>query len=245
MNTTTATAPGAPQAGGTASRLHLVLAALLMLGCLALTVWFKPTALWSDQAGEPDLEAVVPKSFGNWVASPYGANVVVNPQQEEALRNIYSNTIARVYVHKPTGRQLLLSLAYGKDQTRDTQLHPPEACYRSQGFRVDRLQPEDITAGTLTLPAMRMDTVMGLRREYVTYWIRVGDRLARGSLERNLVRMRFAARGYIADGLLFRVSEITRDKGENSYRLQDEFMRELLSSVTPAGLDGLVGKRGP
>jgi len=148
-------------------------------------------------------------------------------------------------MHRLTGRQVMLSLAYGKDQTRDTQLHAPEACYRSQGFRVDRLQPEDISVGKLTLPAMRMDTVVGMRHEYVTYWVRVGDRLSRGSLDRNLVRMRFAAKGYIADGLLFRVSEVTRAKSSDSYALQDEFMRELLANVSKAGMDGLVGKSVP
>jgi EpsI family protein len=221
--------------------VHLLLAGLLMLACLGLSVWMKPTKLWSDRVGEPDLENIVPKSFGDWVLSPYGAIAVVNPQQEAALRDIYTSTIARAYIHKPTGRQIMLSLAYGKDQSRDTQLHPPEACYRSQGFRVDRLQPENISVGNLTLPAMRMDTVLGARQEYVTYWVRVGDGLSRGSLDRNLVRMRFAAKGYIADGLLFRVSEVTRAKSSDSYALQDEFMRALLGNVSKAGMDGLVG----
>jgi EpsI family protein len=223
-------------------RLHLLLAGLLMLACLGLSVWMKPSLYWSDRVGEPDLENIIPKSFGDWVLSPYGATAVVNPQQEEALKAIYNNTIARAYIHTPTGRQIMLSLAYGKDQTRDTQLHAPEACYRSQGFRVDRLQPEDIQIGKLTLPAMRMDTVMGVRHEFVTYWIRVGDGLSRGSLDRNLVRMRFAAKGYIADGLLFRVSEVTRISPAQSYALQDEFMRALLGHVSQAGIDGLVGK---
>lgn len=239
MNTVAANAP----AGVRSDRLHLVLAVLLMLACLGLSVWLKPTKLWSDRVGVPDLEAIVPKAFGDWVASPYGASVVVNPQQEEALRDIYTSTIARVYRHKITGRQIMLSLAYGKDQTRDTQLHPPEACYRSQGFRVDRLAPIDISVGALTLPAMRMDTVMGTRREFVTYFVRVGDSLSRGSLDRNLVRMRFAAKGYIADGLLFRVSEVTRGAADDSYRLQEEFLQELLASVSKPGMEGLVGKQ--
>jgi EpsI family protein len=225
-------------------RLHLALALLLMLACLGAAAWLQPTQLWFDRVGMPALETIVPKEFGDWVESPYGAQAVVNPQQEEALARLYSNTLARAYIHKPTGRLLMLSLAYGKDQSRDTQLHPPEACYRSQGFRVDRLVPVDIQAGELSLPAMRMDSVMGVRQEYVTYWMRVGDQLARGSLERNLVRMRFAAKGYIADGLLFRVSEISRGRADDSYRLQDEFNRALLANVSKAGLDGLVGKRG-
>jgi EpsI family protein len=233
-----------PPLSAGAARLHQLLAALLMLSCLALATWLQPTHFWSDKVGAPVLEDIIPKAFGDWQLSPYGANTVVNPQQEEALNRLYSATLARAYIHKPSGRQILLSLAYGKDQSRDTQLHPPEACYSSQGFRVDRLAPQDIRFGTLTLPAMRMDAVMGIRQEYVTYWMRVGDELARGSLQRNLVRMRFASQGYIADGLLFRVSEVTRARADDSYRLQDEFMRALLAQVSPAGMDGLIGKRG-
>lgn len=226
-------------------RWHLVLAVALMLTCVIGTSIFKPTALWSAVVGQPDLEHIIPNSFGPWELSRYGANVVVNPQQEEALRNIYTNTLARAYVHKVSGRQIMVSVAYGNDQTRDTQLHPPEACYRSQGFRVDRLLPYDLTVPGHTLPAMRMDTVLGTRREYVTYWIRVGDELSRGSLQRNLVRMRFAAKGYIVDGLLFRVSEVTRGTAGDSYAQQDEFIRDLLSNMPPASLKHLVGYDRP
>lgn len=226
-------------------RLHHILAALLMLVCLAAAAWVKPERFWSDKVGEPDLQAVVPKAFGDWVENPYGAKEVVDPQQEETIRAIYNNTIARGYIHKPTGRQVMLSLAYGKDQSRDTQLHPPEACYGSRGFRILQLEPEDIRVGDVTLPAMRMDAVLGQRHEFVTYWMRVGDQLARGSLQRNLVRMRFAARGYVADGLLFRVSEVTQAVPSKSYELQDEFLRALLAELAKFGsYEHFVGKRG-
>jgi EpsI family protein len=245
MNTIAATdtgrAKGLPPAGWDLA--HLLLAGLLMLACLGLTVWMKPTKFWSDKVGEPDLENIVPKAFGDWTLSPFGTNAIVNPQQEEALRDLYNKTIARVYIHKPTGRRMMLSLAYGRDQSRDTQLHAPEACYGSQGFRINRLQPEDIRIGSVTLPAVRMDTVIGVRQEYVTYWVRVGDELARGSLQRNLVRIRYATRGYIADGLLFRVSEVTPGPADDSYALQDVFLRALLASVPKAAVHGLVGQQ--
>jgi EpsI family protein len=222
---------------------HHVLAGLLMLGCLALSFALKPGLFWSDQVGVPDLEKIIPHSFGDWVQSEHGSTAVINPQQEETLKNIYTATLARVYIHKPTGRQLMLSIAYGRDQTRDTQLHRPEMCYRSQGFRVEKLDYADVKLAGLNIPATRLDTSMGIRREPVTYWIRVGDELSRGSLNHNLVRMRFAAKGYIADGLLFRVSEVTKAAPQESYRLQDQFVESLLNSMTPAGRADLVGKK--
>jgi EpsI family protein len=225
--------------------VHLLMAGLLMLACLGLSVWIKPTKLWSEKVGEPDLENAVPKAFGDWVLSPHGVATMVNPQQEDALREVYSSTLARVYIHKPTGRQVMLSLAYGSSQSRDTQVHLPEVCYGANGFRIMRLQPDDIRIGDLTLPAMRMDAVTDMRQEFVTYWVRVGDQLARGALQRNLIRMRFAVNGYIADGLLVRVSEVTRRSAVDSYRLQDEFMANLMAEIARTGnLERFVGRFG-
>jgi EpsI family protein len=226
-------------------RLHLALAGLLMLCCLAFSVLVKPTNFWGDVVGAPNLAAEVPSQFGDWVQSPYGVQSVVNPQQQEAIDAIYNETLARIYIHKPTGRTLMLSLAYGKDQSRNTQLHPPEACYGGNGFRIDRLAPVDVDVGLLKLPVMRMDAVMGVRHEFVTYWMRVGEQPARGSYQRNLLRMQYALKGYIVDGLLFRVSEITRAKPDDTYALQDRFMRDLLAAMPRDKLHGYIGTVGP
>ena len=243
MNTLASAFPGTDSRPRVVTALNYWLAAALMLACLAAAAWMKPTRLWSDTTGIPDLEKIIPHEFGDWKELPNGVTVVINPQQAEALRDIYTSTLGRAYVNVKSGRQIMLSIAYGKDQNRDTQMHPPEACYRSQGFRVDRLTPENIKTKYAELPAMRMESVMGLRQEPVTYWMRVGDRLSRGSLDRNLVRMRFAAAGYIADGLLFRISEVTKAPPADAYQVQDDFINALFSSMTPAGRSELIGKR--
>jgi EpsI family protein len=249
MNTATASAANAAtlqaRPATARQRLHLVLAGLLMLACLSFASWFKPTHYWSDVVGSPNLAVDVPSRFGDWVESPYGAQSVVNPQQQEAIDAIYNETLARVYIHKPSGRTLMLSLAYGKDQSRNTQLHAPEACYGGNGFRIDRLAPAEVDAGLLKLPVTRMDVVMGVRHEFVTYWMRVGEQPARGSYQRNLQRMRYALKGYIVDGLLFRVSEVTRARPEDTYALQDRFMRDLLAAMPRDKLHGYIGTVGP
>ena len=242
MTTAAVTAPSLP-GPRPAAMANYWLAAVLMLACLALAAWMKPTRLLSDRTGIPDLEKIIPHEFGDWKEVPNGLTVVVNPQQAEALRDIYTSTLGRAYVNVKTGRQIMLSIAYGKDQNRDTQMHPPEACYRSQGFRVDRLTPENIRTKHVELPAVRMESVMGLRQEPVTYWMRVGDRLTRGSLDRNLVRMRYAAAGYIADGLLFRVSEVTRAPPADAFKVQDQFLESLFDIMSPADRAELLGKK--
>lgn len=221
--------------------LQARLAIVLMLGCLLVAIGLRPTVLLSSRTGEPDLEALVPKAFGDWVMSPVGAAAVVNPQQAEAIREVYTSTLARAYVHRPTGRVVMLSLAYGNDQNRDTQLHRPEMCYGGNGFRIETLEPVDLHLAWGDFQATRMLGVMGVRREPVTYIIRYGDTNVRGSLQMNLTRMRYAARGYIADGLLFRVSEVTRARLEDAWALQDQFVQALLAAIPESGRLQLIG----
>jgi EpsI family protein len=238
MNTLTANLQQAPR------RIHVILGVVLMLLCVVLAEQLKPTRLWAETRALPDLEAMVPKQFGDWTQAQFGANSVVNPQQQESLANTYTSTLARIYVHKPSGRAIMLSLAYGKDQSRDTQLHRPEMCYRSQGFRVDSVFPADLAlTGNSTLQTTRMLTSLGPRQEPATYLIRIADSNIRGSMQMNLVRMQFAMQGYIADGMLFRVSEATRTPPKDAFVLQDRFIADLLVNLTPLARDQIVGSR--
>lgn len=209
----------------------VVLAAGLMLGSVVASEWAKPTRHWSDAVGTPKYADIIPTSFGDWQMLEIPARAVVNPVQEERLMELYTETLARAYVHKPTGRMLMLSVAYGKDQSTDTQIHTPDACYPSQGFKVESREHHDIKVAGGMVPAVRLLTTMGAQRtEPLTYFIRVGDGLARGSKDRNLARLSMAVRGYLVDGMLFRVSEVT--KSGDAFQLQEQFIQELLSHVS-------------
>ena len=52
--------------------------------------------------------------------------------------------------------------------------------------------------------------------------------------------MNMGLKGYIADGLLFRVSEISNDE-KGSYALQEQFIGDLLRSLSPVGQNVLIG----
>jgi EpsI family protein len=225
------------------SRWHVAVAIALMLLCLVGAELIKPSRYAADETGVPDLERLIPAKFGEWVQSGDGANTVVNPQQEAALNELYAVTLSRTYRHQPTGRVLMLALAYGKDQSLATQVHTPEACYPSQGFRIEQSRNVDLNTPFGSLKAVQMNTSMGLRIEPLTYFVRAGDQVARGSLERNLVRLRFAARGYLADGMLFRVSEITTRP--DAHPLQERFINDLLNALPPAGRRQLLGQSAP
>jgi len=221
----------------------LLLCVAIMLGSVGLAQFLKPHKFWADHTGEPNYEKVIPHRFGDWEEVPYANRGVVNPVQEESLRRIYSQTFARTFVHKPTGRGIMLSIAYGRDQTNDTQLHTPEQCYPSQGFRVDHREDVDLPSPVGTIKAVRLLTTLGTeRKEPLTYFIRVGDSVTRGSKERNIERIKLAMRGYLVDGTLIRVSEVTRR--DDPFVLQDQFIADLLKAMPEHDRGYVIGKRG-
>jgi EpsI family protein len=220
----------------------LAMVVALMLGCVGAAEALKPRKFWADVIGEPHYESIIPRQFGDWQEVVYANKAVVNPVQEENLMRLYSETFARTFVHKPTGRAIMLSIAYGRDQSNDTQLHTPDACYPSQGFRVDKRMEEDVKTSFGDLKSVRLLTTMGSQRtEPLTYFVRVGDGVARGSRDRNIARLKMAMRGYRVDGMLFRVSEVTRN--ESPYGLQDAFIQDLLNNVSAETRRKIIGSQ--
>jgi len=217
-----------------------VIATLLMIGTLAASWWLTPKRYWFDEIGQPDLQQIVPKQFGDWVASDKAPVMMVNPELSEVLRVIYSQTLSRLYVNQRSGHVIMLSIALGVDQSRATQLHLPDGCYRTQGFTVDDKRYDLLNSPIGAIKLTRLATHAHARNEPVSYWIRVGKWNARNPLEINLSRLALAARGYIADGVLFRVSEISDDT-ESSFRTQDQFMNDLIAAIPPAGRAALIG----
>lgn len=215
----------------------------IMLGSVAMAELLKPRKYWADVIGDPHYETLIPRQFGDWQELPHANRVVVNPVQEENLMRLYSETFARTFVHKPTGRLIMLSIAYGRDQSNDTQLHTPEACYPSQGFKVENRTEHAVDSGFGPIDAVQLMTTMGPQRtEPLTFFVRVGDGVARGSRDRNLARIRMALQGYRVDGMLFRVSEVT--KRDNAFELQDLFIHDLLQAVGPEGRRRIIGSAG-
>ena len=216
---------------------------LVMFGSVAAGLSLEPHQYWADFTGEPHYEQIIPHRFGDWEELPNANNSVVNPVVEESLKRIYSQTLARSYLNRTTGRVVMLSIAYGRDQTNDTQLHTPDQCYPSQGFKVESLVPADIPTSYGPIKSMQMVASLGVgRREPVTYFIRVGDAVTRGSGERNMERIKMAMRGYLVDGTLVRVSEVTRR--DDAFAVQDQFLADLMTHLPKAGRHFLLGAQG-
>ncbi|MGE5452631.1 MAG: exosortase C-terminal domain/associated protein EpsI [Acidobacteriota bacterium] len=202
--------------------------------------WLRPRAYWADEIGDPHYSQLLPQHFGEWITVPNASAAVVNPVQAEMIERIYSETVARAYVSRRTGRAIMLSLAYGRDQSTDTQLHTPDMCYPSQGFRVESMHKSLLQTAWGALPAVQMQTIMGQRSEPLTYLVRTGDVVTDGSLQRNLARLGLAVRGFKMDGLLIRVSEVTRSP--DAFEMQARFLNELLASMSDRDRAKFIGR---
>lgn len=223
--------------------LHAWAATLLFVVCGLAAWWLTPQATWFDHLGRPDFEQIIPRSFENWVALDNGKApaMIIDPQQVDAINALYTQTVSRTYIHLPTGRRIMLSLAYGDNQVLSQQLHRPESCYSSQGFKISNLREERFKHDERSLAIYHMTAQTGGRDEQVSYWIRIGDRILEGSPNAlNIARMHMGLKGFIADGLLFRVSDIGGDTA-SSVQLHSMFITDLLNTLTPQQRHLLAG----
>lgn len=81
----------------------------------------------------PDVEALLPVQFGRWSVDRTIVPLAVSPDVAQMLATLYDRTVARTYVND-LGERVMLSVAYGANQSRALQLHKPEVCYVAQGF---------------------------------------------------------------------------------------------------------------
>jgi len=219
------------------------LAAIFMAACFVAAGLFSPHQTWFDHIGRPQFKDVIPSQFGDWVDSGDATGgLIIDPQRQEALDNLYTQIVSRTYVHKRDGRRIMLSLAYGDIQTYAKQLHRPEACYSSQGFEIQDLHQDQLQAYGQTINLYRMTARAIGRLEQVTYWIRIGEKVVSGPPHAlNIERMVMGLKGYVADGLLFRVSELAED-AQSSDQLQNQFIIDLLHALNPVQRAMLIGQ---
>jgi EpsI family protein len=230
-------APTPTASAGRTSRSIVV--AVVLLVTAALGHWAVPT-LASGPDANAKLGAIIPASFGDWRIDASIVPLAPSPDQAALIGEIYDQTLSRTYVNA-RGERVMLSLAYGRNQSRRFQIHKPEVCYVGQGFKLTYSSLGAIPVGNRQVPVMELVAVQGQRVEPITYWIRVGDELGRGWMEQNKIRARYALRGAIPDGLLFRVSTIARGRPEADFELHTRFINELTASMAPAHVAAVLG----
>jgi len=226
-------------------RTSLILFVLMVISSFSVKA-LMPTIMLAEQYGKPNLEELVPRSFGTWKLDPNQSAVILNPVQEENINRIYDQTLSRTY-SRPDGYRVMLSISYGADQRSGVALsvHYPEVCYPAQGFQVLTNKEGSIATEHATIPVRRLETTLGMsRREPVTYWITLGSERTVGGLDRRLIELRYGLKREIPDGLLFRVSSIDRDS-KHAFAIQEQFVKEFVQNLSAEGRIRLAGAKAP
>ena len=212
----------------------------VLIAASVTAIALRPTKLMSETHAAIVLDALIPQEFGDWKEIAGGGTQVVNPQVEAQLSEIYSQTLSRTYINS-NNEIIMLSIAYGGNQSRNLQVHRPEVCYVAQGFQITSLHKNDIALSSSKVPVMQLTARHGKRVEPITYWVRMGDEIVRGNLEQGRARLKYGLSGYIPDGLLFRVSNISDTDELESYQLHQAFIQDLFKSIAQDKRTALLG----
>ena len=199
----------------------------------------RPSAKAAEKGQAVSLDAVVPKSFGEWTELPEQGAQVVNPQTKELLDKLYSQLLTRTYVNKQ-GYRVMLSLAYGDDQRGGLQAHRPEVCYPAQGFKLGKVEDGALATSYGDIDVRRLRTYQGARNEPVTYWLTVGNQVIKTAFEKRIAQIRLGLTGQIPDGLLFRISSIDADDARG-FAMQQKFVADMMAAVSAPTRKQLTG----
>ncbi|MDO9238285.1 MAG: EpsI family protein [Aquabacterium sp.] len=220
--------------------LRTTIIVLSMFSAIAAGKMLKPTPLYTDASPPPiKLAQAVPTRFADWTEEPNQQVTIVSPEVAAMLQSLYSDNLTRTYINAK-GERIMMSLAYGADQSRALQVHKPEVCYESQGYKISGSTKSATPTVFGHLPVMRVLASRGARNEPITYWIRSGDIIVRGWYEQNLARVKAGLAGHYPDGILVRISSIDGDTS-HAYASQDAFIQELVRALPPEGRQILLG----
>jgi EpsI family protein len=228
------------------NQVQVILASIAILGSAVLAEVLTPRELMARTSASMSLERVIPKQFGTWTLVPEISPVTpadpegyVEPDPNSA--RIYSQEVGRGYTDGH-GNVVMLLVAYGPVQNYRLKAHRPEMCYTAAGFRISDKTGAAISYrdGTAPIKMTRLIAERESRFEPVSYWMRVGNDIANGVVDRQLIRLKYGLRGIIPDGALVRISTIGLPR-EASFKLQDQFIRDLLAAIPPQELKFFTG----
>jgi len=187
------------------------------------------------------LEQAIPASIGDWKLLPNAvaqATLATNEEGGALTDEIYDDVLMRTYVNAQ-GAQMMVALAYAREQRQDVKLHLPEICYPAQGYKVLNLSQATLAvgAGGSIVPGKHMLARGNGRTEAVTYWTRVGDGYPNAGLAMRTKIFRDGLQGKISDGILVRASMLVPDgaAAPAAYAAQEQFLRQLVAATDARG----------
>ncbi len=212
------------------------LAAAAMVSTAAAMPMLKPRP--AGDAGI-DLERAIPAAFGEWRLDPEMVPVPPAPDVQAKLDRIYRQIVQRGYVNA-RGERMMLTVAYGGDQSDALKAHRQEVCYAAQGFEIHGLSHGGIEVAGRAVPVTRMVAVLGERVEPVTYWFTMGDRVVLGRLERLKVQLASLVTGRVPDGMLVRISDLSGDPAA-SFAAHESFAGAVFAALPASQATRFLG----
>lgn len=191
--------------------------------------------------GPHKIADMVPLSFAGWHVTPSNAVVLPKPRKGSLADTLYGEQVSRLYLGD-NRLPVMLVIAYGDTQSDALQLHRPEVCYSAVGFQISSSSRIEVPLQHgAVLPARRLTATSNDRTEPILYWTRIGDYLPTNGTEQRLMKLRTEMRGFIADGVLVRLSTVGDPSPETFDGLQ-EFAAAMLAATRAEGLPALVGR---
>ena len=228
-----------------ANRIQIASASFAILLAAIFAKVLQPHQLMARTAAAPALESIVPRQFGTWTVVPEMSPVKPTDTEQYDLDSlnakIYSQEVGRTYTDGH-GNIVMFLVAYGPAQTYRLKAHRPEICYTANGFRVSDKTKSFLhyRNGAPPIETIRLITQRESRFEPVTYWMKIGHDISNSVIDNQISRLKYGLRGLIPDGALIRVSTIGLPR-EASYKLQDQFIRDLLAAMPPNELKFFTG----
>lgn len=223
--------------------MRYLLIGLFMCTAAVLALALTPKQRVADQGPKIDLETMIPKKFGDWRVDESIVPLQVSPDVQAKLSKIYNQTLSRTYINS-RGESVMLSVAYGSDQSDSMQVHKPEVCYPAQGFQVLSQYKSVMQINSIEIPVKRLVAKQSSRIEPITYWITVGEEAVTGGVDRKIAQIRYGLTGKVPDGMLVRISNISSNE-DASFRLHDIFALDLYRQVESKNRRHVFGVSAP
>lgn len=228
------------------SRIQVIVASAAILTTALLAQVLMPRQLMARTSAAPSLDQIIPKQFGTWTLVP-DISPIAPPDPEGYVQpdpngaKVYAQEVSRAYTDGQ-GNIVMFLVAYGPVQNYRLKAHRPEICYTAAGFRID-----DKFGGAISFkngaPPIKVTRVVAEREsryEPISYWMRVGNDITNGVVDRQIVRLKYGLRGIIPDGALIRVSTIGLPR-DAAFQLQDKFVHDILAAIPPNELKFFTG----
>lgn len=219
------------------SRRRLLALGGAMLATAAAAEFGKP----QRRVGQalPSLEEIFPRTAGAWVTDRHAEAFVQPPPAQGRAYGIYDQVLERHYLDA-RGQRVMLSVAYGSEQSESLQVHRPEVCYAGSGFRVGAVSTAVLDVAGRTLPVRRLMAEAPGRPEPITYWVVLGNEVLADDSQLRWRRIAAGLRGELLDGLLVRVSSLQRDTAA-AWQMHAAFAADLAAALAPRWQPRVLG----